>query len=106
MLTRILSPNDFGVVTVATTVLSFVYVITDLGISKVIIQERGTEDYLQRVRHFKGYSLFMAEEVSGVEVSQLKRLKELEEENRRLEHMYAEPSIDNKIIKEAIEKKL
>jgi putative transposase len=43
---------------------------------------------------------------SGVEVSQLKRLKELEEENRRLKHMYAELSIDNKILKEVIVKKL
>lgn len=43
---------------------------------------------------------------SGVDVSQLKRLKELEEENRRLKHMYAELSIDNKILKEVIEKKL
>lgn len=41
---------------------------------------------------------------SGVEVSQLKRLKELEEENRRLKHMYAELSIDNKLLKEVIEK--
>lgn len=43
---------------------------------------------------------------SGVDVSQLKRLKELEEENRRLKHMYAELSIDKKILKEVIEKKL
>jgi len=43
---------------------------------------------------------------SGVDVSQIKRLKELEEENRRLKHMYAELSIDNKILKEVIEKKL
>lgn len=43
---------------------------------------------------------------SGMESSQLKRLKELEEENRRLKHMYAELSIDHKILKEVIEKKL
>jgi putative transposase len=41
-----------------------------------------------------------------MESSQLKRLKELEEENRRLKHMYAELSIDHKILKEVIEKKL
>lgn len=43
---------------------------------------------------------------SGMESSQLKRLKELEEENRRLKHMYAELSIDHRILKEVIEKKL
>lgn len=41
----------------------------------------------------------------GMEVDQLKRLKELEEENRRLKHMYAELSIDHRILKEVLEKK-
>jgi putative transposase len=41
----------------------------------------------------------------GMEVAQLKRLKELEEENRRLKHMYAELSIDHRILKEVLEKK-
>ena len=39
---------------------------------------------------------------SGMESSQLKRLKELEKENRRLKHMYAELSIDHRILKEVI----
>lgn len=43
---------------------------------------------------------------SGMETSQLKKLKELEDENRRLKHMYAELSLDNKLLKEIIEKKL
>ena len=37
---------------------------------------------------------------------ELKRLKLLEEENRRLKHMYAELAIDLKLAKEIIEKKL
>jgi len=41
-----------------------------------------------------------------MEASDIKRLKELEEENRRLKHMYAELSLDHKILKEIIEKKL
>ena len=32
---------------------------------------------------------------SGMEASQLKRLKELEEENRKLKQMYADQSLDN-----------
>ena len=43
---------------------------------------------------------------SGMETSQLKKLKELEDENRRLKHMYAELSLDKKLLKEIIEKKL
>lgn len=38
LLTQILSPKDFGVVAVATTVLGFIYVISDMGTSKILIQ--------------------------------------------------------------------
>jgi len=43
---------------------------------------------------------------SVMEVSQITRLKELEEENRRLKQMYADLALDNKILKDVIEKKL
>ena len=42
----------------------------------------------------------------GMEESELKRLKQLEEENRRLKHMYAELSLDHRILKDIVEKKL
>jgi hypothetical protein len=42
----------------------------------------------------------------GMEGSELKKLKELEEENRRLKQMYAELALDLKLAKEIIEKKL
>jgi len=38
ILTRLLSPEDYGVVAVATTLLMFIDIICDLGTSKVIIQ--------------------------------------------------------------------
>ena len=41
-----------------------------------------------------------------MEASDVKRLKELENENRRLKHMYAELSLDHKILKDIVEKKL
>ncbi|WP_442873579.1 IS3 family transposase [Draconibacterium sp. IB214405] len=41
----------------------------------------------------------------GMEASELKRLKELEEENRKLKMMYAEQALDLKLAKEIIEKK-
>jgi putative transposase len=42
----------------------------------------------------------------GMEVSDIKRLKELEEENRKLKQMYAEVSLENRALKDIIEKKL
>jgi len=41
-----------------------------------------------------------------METSDAKRLKELEEENRRLKQMSAELSLDHKLLKDVIEKKL
>ena len=43
---------------------------------------------------------------SGMDVSQIRRLKELEEENRKLKQMYADLALDNRILKDVIEKKL
>jgi putative transposase len=43
---------------------------------------------------------------SGMQASDLKRLKELEEENRKLKHMYANLSLEHMILKDVIEKKL
>ena len=42
----------------------------------------------------------------GMEASDIKRMKDLEEENRRLKQMYAELSLDNRMLKDIIEKKL
>jgi putative transposase len=42
----------------------------------------------------------------GMQLQEMQRLKQLEEENRRLKQMYAELSLDHKILKDVIEKKL
>ena len=42
----------------------------------------------------------------GMDASQLKRLKELEAENSKLKQMYAELSLDHKMLKDIVEKKL
>lgn len=41
----------------------------------------------------------------GMEVSDVRRLRELEDENRRLKHMFAELSLENRALKDVIEKK-
>ena len=42
----------------------------------------------------------------GMEASDIRRLRELEEENRRLKAMYAELSLEHRILKEVLAKKL
>ncbi|QOI98563.1 MAG: transposase [Flammeovirgaceae bacterium] len=41
----------------------------------------------------------------GMEMSELKRVKELEEENRKLKQMYADLALDNKMLKDVLGKK-
>lgn len=42
----------------------------------------------------------------GMEASDVKRMKELEAENTQLKNMYAEASMENRALKNLIEKKL
>ncbi|RIV31645.1 transposase [Flagellimonas lutimaris] len=42
---------------------------------------------------------------SGMDSLELKRLKELEEENRKLKQMYADMALDNKMLKDVLLKK-
>jgi putative transposase len=42
---------------------------------------------------------------SGLEVNELKRMRDLEAENARLKKMYAEVSMDNYVLKDLITKK-
>ena len=42
----------------------------------------------------------------GMQASDIKRLRELEEENRRLKKMYAELSLEHVMLKEVLTKKL
>jgi putative transposase len=43
---------------------------------------------------------------SGMDISALKRLKVLEEENRRLKQMYADLSLEHQALKDIVQKKL
>ena len=42
----------------------------------------------------------------GMEASDVKRLKELKTENQRLKQMYADLSLEHRILKDIVEKKL
>lgn len=41
----------------------------------------------------------------GMEMNELKRIKELEDENRKLKQMYADLALDNKMLKDVLGKK-
>jgi putative transposase len=43
--------------------------------------------------------------ITGLSVSELKRIKDLEQENARLKRMYADLSLVHEALKDAIEKK-
>ncbi|MDM1447994.1 oligosaccharide flippase family protein [Myroides odoratimimus] len=56
ILTRILLPEDFGIVAIATNLLSFIYIIADLGLSKVIIQFKGDNYECNKVYNVAFYT--------------------------------------------------
>lgn len=43
-------------------------------------------------------------ELSGLEASDIKRQKDLEDENRRLKAMFADLSLENRVLKDIVEK--
>jgi putative transposase len=59
-------------------------------------------------KHGVGQSTYFAwkSKYAGMTLTELKRLKNLEQENLRLKQMYASLSLDHELLKEVLEKKL
>lgn len=68
--------------------------------NSVPVQELCREHGMSSATSYKWRTKF-----GGMDASMMTRLKELEEENRRLKKMYAEERLKAEILKEAIEKK-
>jgi len=64
------------------------------------------EDLIRQYGFSKASFYKWKSKYGGMSVSELKRLKELEEENRRLKQMYANLSLEHEALKDVIEKKL
>ena len=63
-----------------------------------------SRDFFDRVSQATYYN--WKTKYGGMEASDIKRLKDLEAENRKLKQMYANISLENEALKDIIEKKL
>ena len=68
-------------------------------------QGRRVEDICRELGIHKATFYNWRKKYSGMDTSQLRELKELKEENRRLKQMYADLSLDNAMLKDVLSKK-
>ena len=66
---------------------------------------RSSEDICREMGINRATFYSWKKKYSGMESHELKRLKELEEENRKLKAMYADLALDHKILKDVLSKK-
>lgn len=71
------------------------------GESGIIVDEICRKHSISPSTYYKLRSKY-----SGMEVSDLRKLRQLEEENNRLKNMYADLSLEHKVLKDVLEKKL
>jgi putative transposase len=77
-----------------------------LSIIKQYEGGRGIDDLSRENSVSKATIYNWKKKYAGMDGGQVRQLKELQDENKRLKHMYAELSLDYKLAKEIIEKKL
>ena len=68
-------------------------------------QGRSVGDLSRELGIDKSTFYYWRKKYGGMEKQELKRLKDLEYENRRLKQMYADVSLDNKMLKDILSKK-
>lgn len=68
-------------------------------------QGRSTRDISRELGIDTSTFYYWRKRYGGMEVKQLKRLKELEVENVKLKQMYADVSLDNQMLKDVLSKK-
>lgn len=76
-----------------------------IKIIKEIEQGRGVPEVARELGIDKSTIYYWRKKYGGMEVAQMKRLKELEEENRKLKQMYADVSLDVRMLKDVLSKK-
>lgn len=68
-------------------------------------QGRSVSDLSRELGIEKSTFYYWRKKYGGMDNEHLKRLKELERENAKLKQMYADVSLDNKMLKEVLSKK-
>ena len=68
-------------------------------------QGRKVQDIARELSIDSSTFYYWRKKYGGMDNQQLKRLKELEEENRKLKRMYADVSLDNLMLKDVLSKK-
>jgi len=68
-------------------------------------QGRSVPEIARELGIDKSTFYYWRKKFGGMETSHLKRLKELEEENRKLKQMYADASLDIRMLKDVLSKK-
>jgi putative transposase len=82
--------------------------ITESQIIKALKEHEGgrkAEDLCRELEVSRATFYRWKSQYGGMEASEVKRLRELEEENARLKKMFAELSLNHEILKEVITKK-
>lgn len=76
-----------------------------VGILKAVESGRKVSDVCREHGVSEGTYFRWKAKFGGLEVSDVQRMRELEEENRRLKHAVAELTLDKQILKEALSRK-
>jgi putative transposase len=76
-----------------------------IGVLKAVESGRKVADVCREHGIAQGTYFRWKAKYGGLEVSEARRLRELEEENRRLKHAVAELTLDKQILKEALSRK-
>jgi len=77
-----------------------------VGILKEVEAGRQVKDVCREYGISDGTYYNWKSKYGGMEASDIKKLRDLKEENRRLKQMYADLSLENRALKDVIEKKL
>ena len=82
------------------------HIITKLREADVLLSQNRTAEEIARVLEISKQTYYRwRKEYGGLNMSQAKKLKELEKENARLKTLVADLSLDNAISKEVLSKK-
>jgi len=76
-----------------------------IGLLKAVETGRKVADVCREEGIAEGTYFRWKSRYGGLEVSEARRLRELEEENRRLKHAVADLTLDKQILKEALARK-